>query len=198
MSNWVSCECSKVVFRFTHFALQNLYYDCSQYGMDIGNEESNEELDDDGESDELHEEQLDDDESDKSDEEYLHDDEGDGDESDVGDDSSEVVKSSDPRFSPRFILGRIQCIARPVVPKSRIRPLKHTKRRNRHGVYLNYGIIRFLRKLRRKDRQKRVKQSQFRKAHRKVKKLAKKIRLLQRKIRRVGHPKVHQRHIRFF
>ena len=141
-------------------------------------------MDDDGEGDELDEEQLDDDESEKSDEEYLHDDEGDGDETDVEDDSSEVVKSSDPRFSPRFILGRIQRIARRVVPKFRIQPLKHKKRRNRHGVYLKYGITRFLGKLRRKNRQKRVKQSQFRKAHRKVKKLAKKIRLPQRKIRR--------------
>ena len=72
----------------------------------MGNEESNEELDDD-ESDESDEEELDDEESDKSDEEELHDDEIDGDEADVEDDSGQVVKSSDPRFRPGLIGRRV-------------------------------------------------------------------------------------------
>lgn len=186
-----------VVFRFTHFACQNLYYDCSQYWMGMGNEESNGELDD-VESDVSDEEELNDDESDKSDQEDLLDDESDGDETDVEDDSSQLVKFSDPRFSPGRILRRIKRIGRRVVPKFRIRPLKRKIRRHRYGVYPKYGIIRFLRKLRRKGRYYRVKQRQIRKAHRKVKKLGKKIRLLQRKIRRVGRPKMPQRHIRFF
>ena len=103
----------------------------------MGKEESNEELNDD-ESDESDEKELV--ESDKSDEEYLHDDESDGDETDVKDDNSEVVKSSDPRYSPRRIQRGIQPIR-----------LKHKIRRNGYGVYPKYRIIRFLRKLRRKD-----------------------------------------------
>ena len=156
--------------------------------MDMGNEESNEELDDD-ESDESDEEELDDEESDKSDEEELHDDEIDGDEADVEDDSGQVVKSSDPGFSP----GRI---GRRVVRKFPI--LKYKIRRHGYGFCRKYRIVPFFRRLRRKNRYYRVKQRQIRKAHRKAKKLAKRIRFLQRKIRRVRRPKVPQRYIRFF
>ena len=208
MPIWVSYEPSTVGFIFTHFACQNLYYDCSQYGMDVENEESDEEFDDD-ESDEPDEEELDDEESDKSDEEDLHDDESDksdeeelddeesdkSDEEELHDDESDGDETDVEDNSGRFSYGRF---GRRVIPKYRIR-LKHKISRHGYGVYPKYGIIRFLGKLRRKGRYyNRVKQRKIRKAHRKAKKLSKKIRRLQRKIRRVGYPKVPQRYIRFY
>lgn len=179
-------QSSLVILRFTHFACQNLYYDCSQNEMDMENDDSSEQLDGD-EGDESDEEDLDDDENDK-----------DGDETDVEDDGSQEVKSSDPRFKSRRLLRKIQRIGRRVVPKFRIRPLKRKIRRNGHGVYPKYRIIRFLRRLRRKDRHNRFTQRKIRRTHRKVKNLANKIRLLQRKIRRIGRPKKRQRRITFF
>lgn len=98
----------------------------------------------------------------------MYDDESDGDETDVEDDGSQVVKSLDPPFSPRPILRRVQRIGRDEFSKFRIRPLKRKIRRNAHGVYPNYSIIHFLRRLRPQDHHNRFKQRQIREAHRKV------------------------------